>query len=83
MEYRDTSKEKVLTKKDLNGMVWRSLLLQASFNYERMQAGGWLYSILPGLKKIHKNKEDFDIFFNCGNYNYCIGNYSIYKKNFC
>ena len=58
MEYRDTSKEKVLTKKDLNGMVWRSLLLQASFNYERMQAGGWLYSILPGLKKIHKNKED-------------------------
>ena len=58
MEYRDNSKEKVITKKDLNGMVWRSLLLQASFNYERMQAGGWLYSILPGLKKIHKNKED-------------------------
>ena len=58
MEYRDNTKEKVITKKDLNGMVWRSLLLQASFNYERMQAGGWLYSILPGLKKIHKNKED-------------------------
>lgn len=58
MEYRDNSKEKVITKKDLNNMVWRSLLLQASFNYERMQAGGWLYSILPGLKKIHKNKED-------------------------
>ena len=58
MEYRDTSKEKVLTKKDLNGMVWRSLLLQASFNYERMQASGWLWSILPGLEKIHTNKED-------------------------
>ena len=58
MEYKDMSKEKVITKKDLNLMVWRSLLLQASFNYERMQAGGWLYSILPGLKKIHKNKED-------------------------
>ena len=41
MEYRDNSKEKVITKKDLNNMVWRSLLLQASFNYERMQAGGW------------------------------------------
>ena len=39
-------------------MVWRSLFLQASFNYERMQACGWLYSILPGLKKIHKNKQD-------------------------
>ncbi len=23
-----------------------------------MQAGGWLYGILPGLKKIHTNKED-------------------------
>jgi PTS system N-acetylgalactosamine-specific IID component len=55
--YKDNSVAKVLTKKDLNNMVWRSLLLQASFNYERMQAGGWTYNILPGLKKIHKNKE--------------------------
>lgn len=50
--------EKVITKKDLNRMAWRSLFLQASFNYERMQACGWLYSLLPGLKKIHKDKAD-------------------------
>lgn len=56
--YQDSATEKTLTKKDLNKMVWRSLLLQASFNYERMQSAGWLYSILPGLKKIHKNKHD-------------------------
>ncbi|MCP1124649.1 PTS system mannose/fructose/sorbose family transporter subunit IID [Bacillus sp. FJAT-53711] len=56
--YQDGATKQVLTKKDLNKMVWRSLLLQASFNYERMQAAGWLYSILPGLKKIHKNKHD-------------------------
>lgn len=56
--YEGNSVEQVMTKKDLNKMVWRSLLLQASFNYERMQAAGWLYSILPGLKKIHKNKHD-------------------------
>lgn len=48
--YKDPSKEKVITKGDLNKMVWRSLLLQASFNYERMQACGWLYGLLPGLK---------------------------------
>nr|WP_307774765.1 PTS system mannose/fructose/sorbose family transporter subunit IID [uncultured Cetobacterium sp.] len=56
--YKDRSQEKVITKKELNHMVWRSFLLQASFNYERMQACGWLYSMLPGLKKIHKEKED-------------------------
>ncbi|CAG9703408.1 PTS system, mannose/fructose/sorbose-family IID component [Clostridium neonatale] len=56
--YKDPSRKKVITNGDLNKMVWRSLLLQASFNYERMQACGWLYGLLPGLKKIHKNKED-------------------------
>ncbi|WP_066497145.1 PTS system mannose/fructose/sorbose family transporter subunit IID [Abyssisolibacter fermentans] len=56
--YEDLSKPKVINKKDLNKMAWRSLLLQASFNYERMQAAGWLYSLAPGLKKIHKNKND-------------------------
>ncbi|MEG1432413.1 MULTISPECIES: PTS system mannose/fructose/sorbose family transporter subunit IID [Eubacterium] len=57
-KYDDPKPEKVITKKDLNKMTWRSLLLQASFNYERMQACGWLYGIMSGLKKIHKNKKD-------------------------
>ncbi len=45
-------------KKTINKKVWRSLNLQASFNYERMQAAGWLYCILPGLEKIHTDKDD-------------------------
>ena len=51
-----------LDKKTLNKMVWRSLNLQGSFNYERMQANGWLYGILPGLLAIHgEDTEDLKI----------------------
>ncbi|MEF9967654.1 MAG: PTS system mannose/fructose/sorbose family transporter subunit IID [Longicatena sp.] len=56
--YKDLTPAKPLDKKTLNKMVWRSLNLQASFNYERMQAAGWLWGILPGLEAIHTNKED-------------------------
>lgn len=56
--YKDLTPAPKLDKKTLNKMVWRSLFLQASFNYERMQAAGWLYGILPGLEKIHTNKDD-------------------------
>jgi PTS system N-acetylgalactosamine-specific IID component len=56
--YQDLTPAAPLDQKTLNKMVWRSLFLQASFNYERMQACGWLYSILPGLEKIHTNKDD-------------------------
>ena len=51
--YTNLTPAKSLSKATLNKMVWRSLNLQGSFNYERMQAAGWLYSILPGLLEIH------------------------------
>ncbi|MCW6659578.1 PTS system mannose/fructose/sorbose family transporter subunit IID [Aerococcaceae bacterium NML191292] len=56
--YKNTTPAGNLDKATLNKMVWRSLNLQGSFNYERMQANGWLYSILPGLQKIHTDKDD-------------------------
>ncbi|MDA1380697.1 PTS system mannose/fructose/sorbose family transporter subunit IID [Plesiomonas shigelloides subsp. oncorhynchi] len=34
--------------------------MEGNFNFERMQAGGFAYSIIPALKKIHgNNKRDF------------------------
>lgn len=57
-EYEDQTVKKVIGSSDLIATVWRSLFLQASFNYERMQACGFLYGILPVLKKIHTNKQD-------------------------
>lgn len=57
-KYQDLTPAQPLDKKTLNKMVWLSCFLQASFNYERMQACGWLWGMLPGLQKIHTNKED-------------------------
>ena len=56
--YTNLTPAKNLDKKTLNKMVWRSLNLQGSFNYERMQANGWLYGILPGLLAIHGEDTD-------------------------
>ncbi|WP_392564387.1 PTS system mannose/fructose/sorbose family transporter subunit IID [Orbus wheelerorum] len=56
--YASKDEAMALTKGDINKMAVRSLLLQASFNYERMQAGGWLYTLMPALRKIHNNKSD-------------------------
>ncbi|MGT2926789.1 PTS system mannose/fructose/sorbose family transporter subunit IID [Streptococcus cuniculipharyngis] len=39
--------------------VWfRSQLLQASWNYERMQNLGWAYALVPAIKKLYSKKED-------------------------
>lgn len=56
--YKNTTPAEKLDKATLNKMAWRSIFLQGSFNFERMQAAGWLYGILPGLKKIHTDKDD-------------------------
>lgn len=58
LQYKDLTPAPRLDNKTLNKMVWRSCQLQACFNYERMQSAGWLWALLPGLQKIHTNKED-------------------------
>ncbi|WP_291651895.1 PTS galactosamine transporter subunit IID [Clostridium sp.] len=49
--------KKVLTKKDITKLGLMSSFLQASFNYERMQAGGFTIAQLPFIKKIYKNDK--------------------------
>ena len=44
---------KVITKQDLNKVFWRGIFMQFSWNYERMQALGYCWTILPVLKKIY------------------------------
>ena len=52
------SESKKLTKKDITMLGLRSSFLQASFNYERMQAGGFTWAMLPLLEKIHGDDKE-------------------------
>ena len=47
-----------LSKKDRLAVAWRSTFLQGSWNYERMQNGGWCFAMIPAIKKLYTNEED-------------------------
>ncbi|MDU4867840.1 PTS system mannose/fructose/sorbose family transporter subunit IID [Lancefieldella parvula] len=47
-----------LSKKDRMSVALRHQFLQGSWNYERMQNGGWAFSMIPAIKKLYTNKED-------------------------
>lgn len=52
------SKKIELTKRDRIAVWFRSFFLQGSWNYERMQNGGWTFAMIPAIKKLYKTKED-------------------------
>lgn len=52
------SKENIMTDKDLKKMFWRAQLLGVSGNAERGGNIGYLYSMLPFLRKKYKNGTD-------------------------
>lgn len=54
----DDKQRITLTKGDRLHVWWRSTFIQGSWNYERMQNGGFAYSMIPALKKLYKTKED-------------------------
>lgn len=47
-----------LTKKDRTSIWLRSTFLQGSWNYERMQNGGWAYTMIPAIKRLYTTKEE-------------------------
>lgn len=51
-------KKVTLSKKDRIGICIRHQYLQGSWNYERMQNGGWCYSMIPAIKKLYSTKEE-------------------------
>lgn len=47
-----------LSKSDRMSVCMRHQYLQGSWNYERMQNGGWCFAMIPAIKKLYSNKED-------------------------
>ena len=47
-----------LSQSDRMSVCWRHQFLQGSWNYERMQNGGWCYAMIPAIKKLYSTKED-------------------------
>lgn len=50
--------EKVIDKKTLRSVFWRSFALQGAFNYERMQNLGYAYAMIPVLRKLYQTEQD-------------------------
>ena len=47
-----------LTKQDRISVCIRSTFLQGSWNYERMQNGGYCYAMIPAIKRLYTTKEE-------------------------
>ncbi|ENY99828.1 PTS system, mannose/fructose/sorbose family, IID component [Clostridium thermobutyricum] len=54
----EMEKKLKLSKKDRLAIWFRSFFLQGSWNYERMQNGGWAFALVPAIKKLYKTKEE-------------------------
>ena len=52
------AKKLQLTQGDRRAVCLRSTFLQGSWNYERMQNGGWCYAIIPAIKRLYTTKEE-------------------------
>lgn len=50
--------ERLVTKKDLLVLYWRSFFIQSSFSFERMQAVGFTWMFIPLIKKLYKDAKD-------------------------
>ena len=47
----------VLSKKTRRSICNRHQFLQGTWNFERMQNGGWAYSLIPAIKALYKDKD--------------------------
>lgn len=54
----DKTQELKLTNRDFRSIFWRTGFAQGSWNYERMQNLGFLYAMIPAIRRLYPEKED-------------------------
>lgn len=47
-----------ITKKDMRKVFWRSFFIKSTQNYERFMAVGFVFALIPLIKKLYKSTED-------------------------
>ena len=56
-ETAPATSEKMLDNRDLMRMYWRSTFLLGSFNFERMQAMGFCYTLMPAIRNVYRGDK--------------------------
>lgn len=51
--------DKQITRKDLQQLFWRTIPFEHSWNYERMGHVGFMWALIPILRKLYPNEVDF------------------------
>ncbi|CAG8998799.1 MAG: PTS system mannose-specific EIID component [Candidatus Celerinatantimonas neptuna] len=54
----DSTKQKKITKADIFGVFLRSNLFQGSWNFERMQALGFCFSVVPMIRRLYPENNE-------------------------
>ncbi len=57
-EPEESKAPRILDKKILNKVIWRSYQLEADFSTERFQGTGFGYSLVPALQVLYKDRPD-------------------------
>jgi len=47
-----------ISRSDLRTLYFRSFALQSAFSFDRMQALGWTWSLIPFLKKVYRDQPE-------------------------
>jgi fructoselysine and glucoselysine-specific PTS system IID component len=53
----ETPKTQKLTKRDVRNLFWRSMTLEANFNFETWQNTGFAFTIIPVLKRLYTTRK--------------------------